>query len=50
MKVITKIALFRWGVEKFTQEVNKELEKGAKIKDFKIEKKGLRFVCYAVLE
>lgn len=50
MKIITKIAMFRWGVEKFTAEVNKALAEGYILKDFKIEKKGFRFVCYAILE
>ncbi len=48
-KVISRICWTAWGVSKFTDEVNTELEDGWNLSAFNIEKKGLRFVCFAIL-
>lgn len=47
--LITRIAWTRHGVNDFTEEVNEYLEEGWVAQDISIEKKGLRFVCYALL-
>lgn len=49
-KVIIQIALFRRGVERFEKDLNKLLSEGYKLKSVTVEKKGLRFVCMAVVE
>lgn len=48
-KLITHIAWTRHGVNKFTDEVNQNFSDGWNVSEVKIEKKGLRFVCYALL-
>jgi hypothetical protein len=49
-KLITHVALFRFGVNKFTEEVNSYLAIGWSIVDIQIKKEGLlRIVCYALL-
>lgn len=48
-KVITRISWTRWGVNAFTEEVNSLLEEGWALSAFDVQKKGLRFVCYAIL-
>jgi hypothetical protein len=49
-KLVTKVALFRRGVRKFTEEVNLLLEDGWRIANISIEKRGLRIICCALLE
>lgn len=48
-KVITKVCWTSWGVSQFTEDVNLELEDGWNLTAFNIEKKGLIFVCFAIL-
>jgi hypothetical protein len=47
--LVSRIAWTRHGVTDFTDEVNCHLEDGWVAQDISIEKKGLRFVCYALL-
>lgn len=47
--LITRIAWTRHGVNDFTEEVNEYLEQGWVVQDLSIDKKGFRFVCYALL-
>lgn len=49
-KVISHVALTRIGVRCFTSEVNDALTSGYTLKEVKIEKRGLRIVCFAVVE
>lgn len=49
-KLITKVALFRCGVKKFTKEVNQHLDEGWSLTSLQIDKKGFRIVCWALLE
>jgi hypothetical protein len=48
-KLITRICWTNHGVQDFTDEVNNYLEEGWTLASFLIEKKGFRFVCYALL-
>lgn len=48
-KLISRIAWFRRGVRLFTNDVNEHLKAGWKVSDISIEKRGFRFVCYALL-
>lgn len=48
-KVVTRVALFRFGVKRFTSEVNTLLADGWKLDNFSIEQRLLRMVCIAVL-
>ncbi len=50
MKLITQVALFRFGVKRFEREVNSHLEEGFSLDKISIEKKGLRFLCWALLK
>lgn len=47
--LVSRIAWTRHGVNDFTAEVNEYLGDGWVAEDISIEKKGLRFVCYALL-
>jgi hypothetical protein len=47
--LITRIAWTGYGVDAFTEEVNEYLDEGWVAQDVRIEKKGLRFVCLALL-
>ena len=49
-KLLTHVAWFRFGVDSFTAQVNDYLNDGWKVVQLNIEKKGLRFVCHALLE
>jgi len=49
-KIITKIGLFRGIVKEFQCEVNCHLAQGWKILDLDIDKKGLRLICWAILD
>lgn len=51
-KLITKISLFRFGVKQFMAEVNKAFADGYVPyypNAVRVEKKGLRIVCVALL-
>lgn len=48
-KLITRICWSNFGVSAFTDEVNGYLEEGWGLASFSIEKKGLRFVCFAII-
>ena len=48
-KLITRICWTRHGIQEFTDEINNYLEEGWNISGFNIEKKGFRFICYALL-
>jgi hypothetical protein len=48
-KLITRICWTRRGVSQFTDEINSHLEEGWNLSGFSIEKKGFRFICYALL-
>jgi len=48
-KLITRICWTSCGVDRFTDEVNAHLEEGWNLTAINIEKKGLRFVCFAIL-
>ena len=52
MKLITKVALTRFGVLKFTEEVNAAFADGWRLCDYfdiTIKKKGVRIICKALL-
>jgi len=48
-KLMTRICWTRYGVDRFTNEINNHLEEGWNLSAFSIEKRGLRFVCFAIL-
>lgn len=48
-KLVTHICWTRRGVQQFTDEVNAHLEDGWNLTAINIEKKGFRFVCFAIL-
>jgi len=48
-KLITRVCWTRRGVAIFTEEINAHLEEGWNLTALNIEKKGLRFVCFAIL-
>lgn len=48
-KLITRVCWTRRGVDLFTEEINTHLEEGWNLTALNIEKKGLRFVCFAIL-
>lgn len=48
-KLITRVCWTRRGVQLFTDEINAHLEEGWNLSALNIEKKGLRFVCFAIL-
>lgn len=48
-KIVTRVCIFRRGVEAFTREVNTFLAKGWKVSDVTIEKSGLRIICCALI-
>ena len=47
-KIIVRIAMFRRGVERFEADVNALLAKGWAIRDWSVEKRGLRIGCKAL--
>jgi len=47
--LVSRIAWTRHGVDAFTEEINDYLDENWIVQDVSIEKKGLRFVCYALL-
>jgi hypothetical protein len=49
-KIITQIALFRFGVNRFEKKVNEHLADGWNLKELSIVKNWLRIICYAVLK
>lgn len=48
-KLITRICWTSRGVDLFTNEINTHIEDGWDISSVTIEKKGFRFICYAIL-
>lgn len=48
-KLITRVCWTKRGVDLFTDEINNHVEEGWNISALNIEKKGLRFVCFAIL-
>lgn len=48
-KLITRICWTNRGVQKFTDEINNYLDEGWGLASLNIEKKGLRFVCFAII-
>lgn len=48
-KLITRICWTNRGIRLFTEEVNGYLDEGYALASLNIEKKGLRFVCYAII-
>ena len=49
LKLITSVGFTRHAVNKFERDVNALLDKGWTVADLEIGKKGLRFVCFALL-
>ena len=50
-KLIVKVILFKSGIKRFEEEVNKNLEEGWRINQLSAEKLGIfRIVCFALLE
>lgn len=49
-KLVTKVALTRFGVSIFDMEVNTYLEDGWDLVEYEIEPKFLRIICSALLE
>ena len=49
-KIIVRLSLFRFGINKFEHDVNALLDKGWKLDEFGVSKVGLfRFLCIAKL-
>lgn len=48
-KLVIKVALFRFGVNKFTKETNSYLANGWSLVSWNIEKKGFKIICSALL-
>ena len=49
-KIVTKIAFSRLGVRAFERLVNRHLADGWAARTVSVDKRGLRFVCVALLE
>lgn len=49
-KIITNVALFRFGVHRWERCVNAHLADGWKSKQIYVEKKLFKIICYAHLE
>ena len=48
-KLITQIALTRFGLKRFEAKINKALEEGYSISSFEISRGLFRTTCYAIL-
>lgn len=48
-KLITRICWTNRGVQQFTDEINEYLDQGYALASLNIEKKGFRFVCFAII-
>lgn len=48
-KLITKVALFRFGVRQFTEEVNLLLADGWNLDSLTVDHHWLKIICVAVL-
>lgn len=49
-KIILQVALFRWGIRKFEEKVNKLLEDGYQLDKISVEKKGFKIICLAIVK
>jgi hypothetical protein len=48
-KLVTRICWTNRGVRLFTKDVNDYLDQGYALASLNIEKKGLRFICFAII-